>query len=84
MSIKHNLLGISGSLRANSFSSAILTALANATMAQANFDYADIGALPHFDQDLYVDPLPPAVQRFRAQVAAADGLVVSSPEGCTA
>lgn len=80
MSIKYRLLGISGSLRANSFSTAVLKALAQATIAQTSYDYADIGALPHFNQDLYVDPLPSAVQHFRNQIAAADGLVISSPE----
>jgi chromate reductase len=76
----YRLLGISGSLRANSFSSALLTALAEATASQAAYDYADIGSLPHFNQDLYVDPLPSAVQRFRDQVQAADGLVIVSSE----
>ena len=74
------LLGISGSLRSGSFSTAILVALAEAVPATATFDYADIGELPHFNQDLYVEPLPPAVQRFREQIAAADGLVISSSE----
>ena len=76
----HRLLGISGSLRANSFSSAILAALAEATASKASFDYADIGSVPHFNQDLYVDPLPQAVQHMRDQISAADGLVIVSPE----
>ena len=33
-----------------------------------------------FNQDLYVEPLPAAVERFRRQIAAADGLVIASPE----
>jgi chromate reductase, NAD(P)H dehydrogenase (quinone) len=80
MSSPHRLLGISGSLRANSFSSAILAALAAATASEAIFDYADIGSVPHFNQDLYVDPLPEAVQHLRAQIADADGLVIVSSE----
>lgn len=80
MSSFHRLLGISGSLRAKSFSSAILEALVEATASQATFDYADIGSVPHFNQDLYVDPLPQPVQHLRAQIAAADGLVIVSPE----
>ena len=76
----YRLLGISGSLRANSFSSAILTALAEATSAQATYDYADIGSVPHFNQDLYVDPLPQAVQHLREQIAKAVGLVIVSSE----
>ncbi len=37
---------------------AVLEALAEASTVNAAFDYADIGALPHFNHDLYVDPLP--------------------------
>lgn len=80
MSSQYKLLGISGSLRTNSFSTAVLNALAQATAAQATYDFADIGALPHFNQDLYVDPLPGTVQHLRDQIAASDGLVISSPE----
>lgn len=76
----YRLLGISGSLRAKAFSTAVLTALAEATAGLAHFDFAQIGALPHFNQDLYCDPLPAAVQHFRGQIVAADGLVISSPE----
>ena len=80
MSAKYQLLGIAGSLRINSFSAAVLNALAEATAAQATYDFADIGALPHFNQDLYVDPLPATVQYFREQIVSAAGLVISSPE----
>jgi chromate reductase len=80
MPVPYRLLGISGSLRANSFSSAILAALSEATASQAAYDYADIGALPHFNQDLYVEPLPQPVRHMRDQIAAADGLVIVSPE----
>ena len=77
---RYRLLGISGSLRMKAFSMAVLEALAEASTLDAAFDYADIGALPHFNQDLYVDPLPVAVERLRSQIARADGVVISSPE----
>ena len=80
MPATYHLLGISGSLRAAAFSSAVLAALCEATAADADWDRADIGALPLFNQDLYVDPLPDAVARFRAQIAAAEGIVIVSPE----
>jgi chromate reductase len=80
MPTKFKLLGISGSLRKASFSTAILDALAEATAARATYDFADIGSLPHFNQDLYADPLPVTVQHLRDQVAAADGLVICSSE----
>lgn len=77
---RFRLLAVPGSLRAQSFSTAVLEAVARASAARADYDHADIGGLPLFNQDLYVDPLPPAVERFRRQIAAADGLVISSPE----
>ena len=74
------LLGISGSLRSGAYSTAVLAAFTEATAAEAAWDYADIGALPLFNQDLYVDPLPTAVGWFRQQIAAADGVAIVSPE----
>jgi len=77
---EYRLLGVSGSLRLNAFSTAVLQALAVAAEPKAVFDYADIGALPHFNQDLYVEPLPETVVQFRHQIERCDGLVISSPE----
>ncbi len=77
---KYSLLGISGSLRNGAFSTAVLTAMAEATIDRADFTFAEIGTLPLFNQDLYVDPLPAAVQHLRDQIAAADGIVISSGE----
>lgn len=77
---KYRLLGISGSLRTGAFSTAILTAMAEATADRADYTFADIGAVPHFNQDLYVDPLPAPVRHLRDQIAAADGIVISSGE----
>lgn len=77
---RHRLLGIGGSLRAQAYSTAVLKALGAAVEADADMIYADIGALPLFNQDLYVEPLPAGVARLRDQIAQADGVVISSPE----
>jgi chromate reductase len=74
------LLGISGSLREGSYSTAILTALADAIAPKATFEFADIGALPHYNQDLEGEATPAAVKTLKAQIAAADGVVVASSE----
>jgi chromate reductase len=79
-SSKYRLLGISGSLRNGSFSTAVLTAMAEATADRAEYAFADIGTLPLFNQDLYVEPLPAAVQVLRDQIAASEGIVISSGE----
>jgi chromate reductase, NAD(P)H dehydrogenase (quinone) len=80
MSAPHRLLGMSGSLRRGAYSTAVLAAFMKASAAQARWETADIGALPLFNQDLYVEPLPAAVAVFRAQIIVADGIVIVSPE----
>lgn len=42
--------------------------------------YDGLAGLPHFNPDDDIDPLPPAVADWRAKIAAADGLLISSPE----
>jgi chromate reductase len=76
----HRLLGISGSLRHDAFSTVILKTLADEVAAFATTDVADIGSLPHYDQDLDTADAPTAVVRLRRQIAEADGLVVVSSE----
>lgn len=79
MSSPLRLLGISGSLRAGSFSKAILMALADAAADMARVDLAEIGVLPLYNQDLEEAP-PRSVVEFKEKVAAADGIVVVTPE----
>ena len=77
---RYQLLGISGSLRTQAYSTAVLEALAASVASDADMECADIGAVPHFNQDLYAEPLPEGVARMRDQITAADGLVIVSPE----
>src|SRR5260370_34900796 len=42
--------------------------------------YEDLGSLPHFNPDLDTDSPPKTVKDFRAMLAAADGVLISSPE----
>lgn len=77
------IVAISGSLRAGSSNAALLRAAA--ALAPAGMDvvlYEDMGSLPHFNPDLdgIGDVPPPAVAAFRALLAAADGVLLSSPE----
>ncbi|MEV0371141.1 NAD(P)H-dependent oxidoreductase [Streptomyces sp. NPDC050636] len=74
------LLALSGSLRARSSNSAVLHSALDLVDGPATT--ADIGALPHFNPDLDgEDATPPApVATLRAAVAAADALLVVSPE----
>lgn len=75
------LLAISGSLRAESSNSRLLRAAQALAPAGVMIDlYDGMGTLPHFNPDDDVDVPPPVVAQFRAQIGAADGLIISSPE----
>ena len=75
------VLAIPGSLRATSSTAAIARACARVVPAGMEVTiYDGLGSLPHFSPDLDVDPLPAPVRELRAQIAAADALLISSPE----
>ena len=75
------ILAISGSLRAASSNSRVVAALALLDVPGVTVAVAQgLGDLPHFNPDLDVEPAPAAVEAFRAQVLAADGLILCSPE----
>jgi NAD(P)H-dependent FMN reductase len=77
------VLLISGSLRAGSTNTAVLrTALDVAPAGIEAVLYEGMATLPHFnpDDDAEGAPVHPAVAELRAQVAAADALLFSTPE----
>jgi Predicted flavoprotein len=74
-------LAISGSLRHASSNSALLRAAAMLAPPGTRITpFEGLGGLPYFNPDLDTNPPPPAVRDFRERIAAADGLVISSPE----
>ena len=77
---KVKLLGISGSLRAQSINTALLEAMQIIAPDQIEWRLAHgIGDLPHFNSDL--EPATPAtVTAWRNQIGWADALIISSPE----
>jgi chromate reductase len=74
------VLGISGSLRKGSFNTAALKTCAELMPAGMAMTYARIDDLPIFNQDVFDAGPPESAKRFRAEVAAADGLLIASPE----
>jgi chromate reductase, NAD(P)H dehydrogenase (quinone) len=74
------VLGISGSLRKGSFNTAALKACAELMPSGMQMTYARIDDIPIFNQDVFDAGLPESAKRFRAEVAAADGLLIASPE----
>lgn len=74
------VLGVCGSLRKKSFNMMALRAAGELMPAGMSMQIAEIGDLPLFDQDVFDAGMPASVQRFRKQVAEADGLLIASPE----
>ena len=79
------ILAISGSLRAASSNSAVLRLAAHIAPAPIRVElFVGLDTLPYFNPDLdreLNDPaLPEAVRRLRSAIAAADALLISSPE----
>jgi chromate reductase len=83
LSFSHTILAISGSLRAHSSNTEVLRAAASLAPATANVTlFTGLAELPHFNPDLDSDgaTLPAPVRAFRAQVDAADAILICSPE----
>lgn len=75
------ILLISGSLRKDSFNKLLLQAVEALAPEGVTFEYADIGLLPLFNDDLDTDEARPnAVTNFRKQVRESDGILIASPE----
>ena len=75
------VLGISGSLRAASYNTALLRAAAELAPANVEIElYQDLEALPPYNEDRDTDAPPAGVQRLRDRIASADAVVFSTPE----
>lgn len=77
------LLTVSGSLRAGSSNASLLAAAARLAPADVLVvEYCGLAELPAFNPDIEegAPPLPDAVIAWRAEIAASDALLVSSPE----
>ena len=74
------VLGISGSLRKGSFNTAVLRAAVELAPEGMTIETAVIRDIPLYDEDLRVEGLPGPVSAFRERIAAADALLIVTPE----
>jgi chromate reductase, NAD(P)H dehydrogenase (quinone) len=75
------ILGIAGSLRHGSFNAALLRAAAAAAPAGTVVEIASMRDIPLYDGDREADDgIPVPVRELKDRLAAADGLLISTPE----
>ena len=75
------IVGISGSLRRGSFNTSLLRAAAKAMPAGSALSIDTIRGIPLYDGDVEAESgVPAAVERLKNAIAAADGLLLVTPE----
>jgi chromate reductase len=75
-----SVLVLLGSLRRDSYNRMTYSAARELAPASMTFDEADIAGLPPYNDDVRLDGYPPVARRLREQSAAADGVLIISPE----
>jgi chromate reductase len=75
------ILGISGGLRHDSHNTSLLRAAAQLLPSGVELEVYDaLRDLPPYDEDTDVQPGDPAVAHLREAIAAADGVLIATPE----
>lgn len=75
------IVGLSGSLRKGSFNSGLLRAAAELAPSGCSVEIASIRGIPLYDGDVEADEgVPEAVNALKDRIAAADGLLLATPE----
>lgn len=81
MTARIDLVGISGSLRRNSYNTALLRAAQGLLPADVSLQVLDLNGIPMYNwDDEQEHGFPESVAMLRDQVAAADGIVFANPE----
>jgi len=74
------IIGISGSLRKVSFSTALLKILAERAAPAIDLEIVTLEDIPFYNEDLDIHPEIPVVAALKRRVAESDGVLFSTPE----
>lgn len=75
-----HVLGISGSLRKGSYNTALLNAAKELLPEGMTLEKFDLSAIPPYNEDIRALGYPKTVQEFRSHIAAANALLIATPE----
>jgi chromate reductase len=75
----HRVVVFVGSLRADSFNRKLARSVERLAKDRLTFEYAEIGDLPMYNDDLWKDP-PAVVLRHKELIAGADAVLLVTPE----
>ena len=74
------IVAFAGSLRRRSLNRALIEAAREVAPPELTIKAIEIGGLPFYDADIETQGDPPAVTEFKAALAAADGILIATPE----
>jgi len=74
------VLGFAGSLRRASYNRALLAAVVEAAPADLAITVFDLAPVPLYNGDVEAQGDPPGVAAFKAAIAAADAVLIATPE----
>ncbi len=78
---ENRIVGIAGSLRRGSFNAALLRSAVELAPPGTRIETGTIRGIPLYDADVEAaDGIPPSVAQLKEQIAAADGLLLVTPE----
>ncbi|MCG8353184.1 MAG: NAD(P)H-dependent oxidoreductase [Chloroflexales bacterium] len=75
-----HVLGFAGSLRKGSYNAALLRAASEILPASMTLEIFDLAPIPLYNADEEAAGFPEPVQRFKERIAAADALLIATPE----
>ena len=74
------IVALSGSLRAQSFNTMAVAAAGSLLPEGMTLEILDYSDVPLFNGDVQAKGQPECIERLRSRIAAADGLLIASPE----
>ncbi|HEU4652017.1 MAG TPA: NAD(P)H-dependent oxidoreductase [Croceibacterium sp.] len=74
------ILGVAGSLRAGSFNRSLLRAAVELAPHDMTIEVFDLAVVPLYNGDVEAAGDPPGVAAFKQAIAAADGVLMATPE----